>query len=224
MCSSLCPLLTATPGAGEGPRGAPDSAGGSRNLPRVQGQGLSTSGPPWATMEPGEDPSLQTSLSSVAMGLGRSGVLRERVRYWDCGNESGASFSGLQRPASVLGFSKEAWHGGHGRAGWGLEAKLPGWLLCLDRDLAFPPASAETSPQDDAGGTGLALGRVPAGGHSSKDPLAAFSLGVLEVGWETGEHSRSRRAEPGAGLGCYSLGFLLGETISGAVGGVRFLG
>lgn len=45
MCSSLCPLLTATPGAGEGPRGAPDSAGGSRNLPRVQGQGLSTSGP-----------------------------------------------------------------------------------------------------------------------------------------------------------------------------------
>lgn len=113
--------------------------------------------------------------------------------------------------------------------GGGWRPSCPGLPHCLDRDLAFspapdpdppPPQLSDKMPGAQAWSRAVCLQGVT---HPS-EPLAPFSLRVLEGGWEMGEDSGHGRAGHGAGPGCYSLGFLLGETISGAGrGGCDFL-
>lgn len=143
-------------------------------------------------------------------------------------------------PSGLQGASGTGLWNGQGGVGRQGCPELPHCLHCdwASHQPPTPLPSDKVQGPAEAGGTGPAkavrlrgppcLGdRRESCGHQSPLPHLA---GVLEVGWGGGKlgapgGSRARgSAPPPAGPGCRSLGFLLGEPVSGTGrGGCEFL-
>lgn len=175
-------------------------------------------------------------------------MLRSRTRCWDCWvqvrchrpseHTCPSSWMSLEPSPHLdssglplsLDFPRSQWDSGHGKARVGVGGRAAlgcptaltvTWLSHQPlTPIPPPPQLSDKMPGAQAWSRAVCLQGVT---HPS-EPLAPFSLRVLEGGWEMGEDSGHGRAGHGAGPGCYSLGFLLGETISGAGrGGCDFL-
>lgn len=167
----------------------------------------------------GDDPRLQTSPSAVAMGLGRSGMLRSRTRCWDCWvqvrchrpseHTCPSSWMSLEPSPHLdssglplsLDFPRSQWDSGHGKArvGVGGRAALGCPTALTVTWLSHQPLTPIPPPpalRQDARGTGLVQGRVPAGGHPSiRAPCPLFPEGVGgRMGNGRGQWARAGRA------------------------------